>query len=191
MMYYLVDTNVFIHAISNKIYPVAEKCKQSTKDLTITETILSELEPGFYTESSDPETREVYNCVNNMAKGTRGLKLIRLIKISDVAGAEEELQKIRKAYYGWMRRPDYLRELIDTGVLTEEDIHRKSFKKKDLGECELMAIAKMASNDYVIVTNDVGRVYAHPDQNLFELYAIPNGLTILSSTDWLSEIRYE
>lgn len=39
-MCYLVDTNVFLHAIGNEIFTVANLCKESKQEITITETIL-------------------------------------------------------------------------------------------------------------------------------------------------------
>ena len=47
-MYYLVDTNVFLHAIRDNIFSVADLCKKNGTDITITDTILTELEPGYY-----------------------------------------------------------------------------------------------------------------------------------------------
>ena len=37
-MCYLVDTNVFLHAIGNEIFTVANLCKESKQEITITET---------------------------------------------------------------------------------------------------------------------------------------------------------
>ena len=49
-MYYLVDTNVFLHSICDDIFTVANLCKENNQDVTITKTILNELEPGYYLE---------------------------------------------------------------------------------------------------------------------------------------------
>ena len=49
-MYYLVDTNVFLHSICDEIYKVADVCKKNETEITVTETILNELEPGYYLE---------------------------------------------------------------------------------------------------------------------------------------------
>lgn len=190
-MYYLVDTNVFLHAINENIYAVANLCKENGNDITITETILNELEPGFYLTQEDDTFNNVHTSVSNLALGTMGFKVIRIVKLEDVPGAKEELKKIRARFYGWMHDVNYLQTLVLKGKLTLADIKKKSFRNKDLGECELIAIAKLSEDYYEIVTNDKGRVFLHPEQNLFDDYAVKEGLIVLSSEDWLSKIGYE
>ncbi len=189
-MYYLVDTNVFLHSICDEIFTVANLCKENNQDVTITETILNELEPGYYLEIEDEAAKEVYNAVHNLTFGTMGIQIIRLVKLEEIPGAKEELRKIRQRFYGWMRDVDYLKMLISQGVITENDIKKKSFRNKDMGECELIAIAKVSSDEHQIVTNDKGRVFLHPEQNLFDEYASEIGLTVLNSDEWLRKIGH-
>ena len=189
-MYYLVDTNVFLHSICDEIFTVANLCKENNQDVTITETILNELEPGYYLEIEDEAAKEVYNAVHNLTFGPMGIQIIRLVKLEEIPGAKEELRKIRQRFYGWMRDVDYLKMLISQGVITENDIKKKSFRNKDMGECELIAIAKVSSDEHQIVTNDKGRVFLHPEQNLFDEYASEIGLTVLNSDEWLRKIGH-
>lgn len=189
-MYYLVDTNVFLHAIRNEIYIIADLCKENNREITITETILRELEPSYYLEIEDKNVKEVYNAVHNLTLGTMGTKTIHLIKLEEIPGAKEELKKIRKRFYDWMKDPNYLKSLITQGKISENDIKKKSFRNKDMGECELIAIAKVASDEHQIVTNDKGRVFLHPEQNLFDEYASEIGLAVLNSDEWLRQIGY-
>lgn len=189
-MYYLVDTNVFLHSICDEIFTVANLCKENNQDVAITETILNELEPGYYLEIEDKAAKEVYNAVHNLTFGTMGIQIIRLVKLEEIPGAKEELRKIRQRFYGWMRDVDYLKMLISQGVITENDIKKKSFRNKDMGECELIAIAKVSSDEHQIVTNDKGRVFLHPEQNLFDEYASEIGLTVLNSDEWLRKIGH-
>lgn len=189
-MYYLVDTNVFLHSICDDIFTVANLCKENNQDVTITKTILNELEPGYYLEIEDEAAKEVYNTVHNLTFGTMGIQIIRLVKLEEIPGAKEELKKIRQRFYGWMRDVNYLKMLISQGKITENDIKKKSFRNKDMGECELIAIAKVSSDEHHIVTNDKGRVFLHPEQNLFNEYASEIGLTVLSSDEWLRKIGH-
>ena len=76
------------------------------------------------------------------------------------------------------------------GTISLDDIKKKSFRKKDLGECELIAIAKASEDAYEIVTDDKGRVFLHPEQNLFDDSAVGIGLTVLNSDEWLKAIGY-
>lgn len=189
-MYYLVDTNVFLHSICDNIFSVANLCKENNTAITITETILDELEPGYYIELEDETARIIYNAVYNLTYGKMGVKAIRLIKLEDIPGAKEELNNIRKRFYSWMKDGNYLNHLVSQGAITKDEIKKKSFRNKDLGECELIAIAKTAEDEYQIVTNDIGKVFLHPEQNLFE-YAAKLGLTVLSSKEWLNRIGYQ
>ncbi|MCI9541782.1 MAG: hypothetical protein HFG39_12170 [Lachnospiraceae bacterium] len=187
-MYYLVDTNVFLHAIRDNIFAVADLCKKNGTDVTITDTILSELEPGYHLEGEDKTAKDTYNSVYNLSYGTMGIKVIRIVNVDDIPGAKEELKRIRKRFYSWMTDITYLKHLVSQGAISLDDIKKKNFRKKDLGECELIAIAKAAENVYEIVTNDKGRVFLHPEQNLFDDYAVGIGLTVLNSDEWLNTI---
>ena len=160
-MYYLVDTNVFLHAICDEIYTVANLCKENNQEVTITETILNELEPGYYLEIEDETAKEAYNVVHNLTFGTMGIKTIRLVKLEEIPGAKEELKKIRRRFYDWMKDPNYLKSLIAKGKISEDDIKKKSFRNKDMGECELIAIAKVSSDEHQIVTNYKGLSLIH------------------------------
>lgn len=189
-MYYLVDTNVFLHVISSNIYGVAELCRKNNNDITITPTILNELDPGYYRQNEDTASREIYISVKSLVTGEWGVQVIQLIHVEDIEGAKEELKKIRKRFYSWMRDPVYLQKLIQEGRLSREDIKKASFRNKDLGECELLAIAKASSGKYQIITNDKGRVFQHPDQNLFDAYADDAAIILMTGEEWLRTIGF-
>lgn len=186
----MVDTNVFLHVIGSDIYGVAVLCKESGRDMVITQTIMDELEPGYYRETEDSSTKEIAVAVRNYVTGERGFKIICLLRLADIAGAEEELKKIRKRYYGWMNDAAYLHKLVEEGIITREEIRSKGFRKKDLGECELIAIAKASKGEYMVVTNDRGRVYKHPDLNLFDIYAGDSDVKIISGEEWIAILGY-
>ncbi len=187
-MYYLVDTNVYIHVINDCMYSVAKKCCDKDCKITITETILSELEPGTDKVEEDPSLRDVFVNVENLVTGKMGTKLIRLISVADVPGAKEKYKSIRSRYYSWMKEPQYLKKLVDEGKISKEDIGKTSFRNKDKGECELIAIALAALGQYAIVSEDVGRVFLHPWINIFDLCARTEGVTVQSGGEWLKTI---
>lgn len=188
-MYYLVDTNVFLHAINDKVYSVAYACKEQKSEITITRVILNELIPGNDKIECDSSVKDPYVQVNNLITGKMGCKLIRLIEIDNIPGAKEEYNKIRKRFYSWMNDVTFLRNLVDAGIYTPADIKKSNFRNKDKGECELIAIAKTSPSDYKIVSNDHGKVFLHPNQNLFDDYAILEGITVLSSESWLDLVN--
>ena len=88
-----------------------------------------------------------------------------------------------------MHDPDYLHYLIQQGKLNRDDVKR--LRKKDLGECELLAIAKASKGEYWMVSNDLGRVYMHPEQNIFESYEGDSDVTVLLGMEWIKRIGYE
>jgi hypothetical protein len=90
-----------------------------------------------------------------------------------------------------MGNAEYLKHLMSKGEITLEEIKKPSFKTKDKGECELIAIAKASKGEYWVVTNDKGRVYKHPDMNIFDTYAGDDAVTIISGEDLLNEIEVE
>lgn len=174
--------------IDSNIYGVAKWCKDNGKDITITQTILDELDPGYYRENEDESSKEVYTAVKNYVSGAMGIKIIKIVSLADIPGAEAEYKKIRKRFYSWMRDATYLQNLISKGDLTLEEIKKTTFKTKDMGECELIAIAKASNGEYWVVTNDKGRVYKHPNQNLFDTYANDDAVNIISGEELLNKI---
>ena len=60
-----------------------------------------------------------------LALGTMGIKAIRLVKLEEIPGAKEELKKIRRRFYDWMKNPAYLKSLIAQGKISEDDIKKK------------------------------------------------------------------
>lgn len=186
-MYYLVDTNVFLHDLTEDIFAVADSCKKKGNDVCVTQTIIDELDPGYYREENEVASKEIYNSVKNLSSGSMGFKVINVINMSEVTGASQELKKIRERFYGWMKNPTYLQHLIDEGILTREEISKPNFRKKDLGECELIAIARASNGEYWVITNDKGRVFKHPDINIFDVYM--DDIVILSGREWLEKIN--
>lgn len=187
-MHYLIDANIFIKVICDNIYGVANICHMSGCEIAITKTILDELDPGYYKEQENPNLKDTHRIVNNLVTGNQGIQLIRMIRLDDIKGAKDELKKIRERYYGWLTQPEYLQKMIVDGKLTREEIKKKNFRNKDLGECELIAIAICAPKEYVVVSDDQGRIYKHPDHNIFESILKDHNIRILWGKEWLKEI---
>lgn len=184
-MKFLVDTNVFLHSINEYIVAVACKCKERNRTINITKTILNELDPGFNEEILFQET---YNCVSRCCDSN--INLINVIDINCIQEAKKIYKSIREQYYRWMTDTNYLNKLIKDGKLTRDEIKSKAFKNKDVGECELIAVAKAFYGQYVIISDDKGKVYKHPDINLFEIFK-KQGLDIYTCDTWLEIIEYK
>lgn len=183
-MYYLLDTCVFMHTLSN-IYEVAKFCKDNGDKICITQTILEELIPNHYEYLEDPSSKQIYTAVNRLTSSSFNY-LIKKIDLEDVKGAKSELIKIRERFYSWMHDGNYLHSMIEKGMLCRDEI--KNLSKKDMGECELLAIAKVCTTPCILVTNDWGRIYKHPFQNIFSAYQ--DEVKILSGDEWIKNINY-
>ena len=183
-MRYLIDSNVFFHKIKEDILTVAKSCKKNNCGMYVSPAILNELEAPKKSGYSN----DCYNIVNSCVYGVLSeYKFIQLAELS--ADARREYQKIRNKYYRWTLDPRYLRSLIEKNILTEEDV--KKVRYKDIGECELLAIAKTSKSDHYIVTDDFGKVYLHPEQNVFDFYKNDPKINILKSDEWLDDIKLE
>lgn len=76
---------------------------------------------------------------------------------------------------------------MEDGLLKKEDV--RNVRKKDLGECELVAIAKTSKRTFWLITNDLGRVFLHPDLNVFDMYKDDPNVKIISGAEWLEKIN--
>lgn len=183
-MRYLIDTNVFMNEITDSIIDVAKFCKNENCGMYISPTILRELEPPVNSNFSNGCFNVVNNCINGVLCNKGFIQMVEISK-----EAREEYKRIRSRHYRWIEDPDYLKKMMDEGKLTLDEI--KSIRYKDVGECELLAVAKTEKKAHEIVTDDLGRVYKHPFYNIFEYYKDDDKIQILSSENWLSKIGYK
>ena len=129
--------------------------------MAISNIILEELR---YPQNAKFEDNKLETLINNMIAQNK----IKYIDINQNPKIKQRLDNIRSRHYKWMTNPEYVRMLIQKGKIKSED--RKSFKYKDLGECSLIAIALENVNDNIIVTNDKGKIYLKPYENIFGFY---------------------
>jgi predicted nucleic acid-binding protein len=184
---YLIDTNIFIHTINSNIYAVAAKCNDIGSKMYITPTIIDELSPGYkLTEITKQEAQEILNCVTTMTKSP--FNLIDIVSLDSVDGARQIYKSLRDGFYSWIYKTDYLHLMIQQGKLLPEDI--KTLKYRDIGECELLAMAKASKGAYLLITNDQGRVYKHPYINIFEKFQYDDDVIIIRGAEWIDNIGY-
>lgn len=176
-MNYLKDSCIFINKIPthDKIYEVIQlvkKCEDS-HDLSVSTEILDELKKG-----------SLGNIVYNFVQ----LEMIKKIDLNDSETMQDEYNKIRNKYYGWIRKNDYLNHLIEKGVLDIELVKSKKLLSKGVGECSLLAIAVAEPKKHTIVTEDKGRVEFHPHINIFD-YAPTNVCEIIDYAEFLRRVK--
>jgi len=166
---------------------VAARCNCIGSNMNITPTILEEISPGYkLAEDTKAESREILNSVTMMTKNP--FNLINIISLDDIEGANKIYKSIRNGFYSWITDARFLQLKIDQGELTQKDI--KTLKYRDVGECELLAIAKASRGKYVLITNDQGEVYLHPFENIFEAFKDDDEVIIFNGKEWIKKIGY-
>lgn len=160
-MIYLIDSCVIISNLNeaSKITKMNTKIKEDKA--AVSNIILDELKQPKNATFKDNNLETLI--VNMITQGK-----IKLIDINSNPKIKQRLDNIRNRHYRWMTNPQYVSMLISTGKIKPED--RKTFKYKDLGECSLIAIALENVEENIIVTNDKGRIYLKPYENIFDSY---------------------
>jgi len=160
-MIYLIDSCVIISNLNeaSKIINMSKKLREDR--VAISNIILDELKQPQNAKFKDDKLEAlIINMVNQ--------KQIKFIDINANPKIKQRLDNIRNRHYRWMTDPEYVKMLIQKGKIRPEE--RKSFKYKDLGECSLIAIALENVSSNIIVTNDKGKIYLKPYENIFDFY---------------------
>lgn len=188
-MAYLKDTCVFIYKINNakEILEVAKHCKNIDNKLCITNTVMRELIPGERVPQIEAEkSRDI---IKYLEFGNKS-KILDIIDIDNNEKYKKNLENIRRRYYDHLRDPDTLRELIENGEYTREQVKSKWFRNKDMGECSCIAIAIENPEEFIIVTDDKGKVFLKPHTNLFDIYSKSHKIKVLNYEQWVKETQY-
>lgn len=174
-MTFLIDSCVFFNNLNEatKIIEVNEKSKEQIK--AISEVIMNELQQPL-------DAKFDATNLDTMISRFINQKVFTLIDTNSNQKYKDNLSNIRKRYYRWMTDPEYLNMLQAKGILTVDERKSKGFKYKDLGECSLIAIALTDIDNYIIVSNDKGKVYKHPHTNIFKEF--PN-IKVMTFIDWI------
>ena len=181
-MKYLIDTCIFFNKLNNGeiILNSCEKVKRDSNMNCISNEILKELEEPIHNVKNN---NELYTVVKNVIFM---FKRMELIDINESEVMQKNLKNIRSRFYGWQTDTVYLQKLIKDGVITPEEVKSPGFRYKDLGECSLIAIALTSPETYTIVTDDNGKTYKFPDQNLFNTYS---DVKVVKYNSWSGKIE--
>lgn len=183
-MNYLKDTCVFINKIQypSTVFNLAKYCNDKNDVLSITNTVLEELQ---YEGKLDENKKEISRGIVNMINLCKQNELVEII---DFQRYKKDYEAIRKNYYGFATNPQYLNMLVQSGKMTREEV--KVLKYKDRGECSCLAIAKQDPLNYVIVTEDKGKITGMPSINLFNEFKNKFGIQIFKYDEWVKKIKY-
>lgn len=187
-MIYLKDTCVFINKLNpTRIMGILGELKQRKEYLGITNIILSELVPGRSIPKDDAEkSRTIINSLEFMKKSKSYIEYN--IENEDYA---KNYKDIRKRYYGHLNDLNAVKKALQAGDITPESFKSRSYKNKDCGECSCIAVAMTNPKEFLIVSDDKGRVFLKPDINLFDKYKKSHAIEVLNYDDWYKGIYSE
>lgn len=181
-MQHLFDTCTIKHKLKTDtaIFAVAKYCKSIEEPFTLSSEIKKELQPPIKLEQPEYElAAKVVTYIDRYITSGH----ISLIDLNTDSKIKLVYNKIRQQYYGWMTRTDYCKQLIENGDLTKEEYRSPGFKYKDAGECSLIAIALLSPETNIIISEDKGVVFSHPNINIFDVFK-DKGLCIVKLCEW-------
>jgi hypothetical protein len=181
-MEHLFDTCTIKHELKTDtiIFSVANYCYGIEEPFTISTLIKKELQPPNTLEQAEyKQAKKVAAYVDRYITSGH----IKVIDINTDEGVRLTFNKIRQYHYGWMTRWEYCKQLIEKGELTIEEYKSQAFRRRDAGECSLIAIALSAPSNFIIISEDAGKVYKHPHINIFDIFK-SKGLQIVPYKEW-------
>jgi predicted nucleic acid-binding protein len=180
-MNYLEDTCVFLHKIiePNKVFKIADFCKKKGQEFSITDIVLNEMRTG---SNANEDEKSIRTGMANSIELCSKSNLAVIIDVQNNEKFKENFQKIRKRYYTHVTDIRYIKSKIDSGELPREKA--KGIKYKDSGECSCIAVAMEHPKDYIIVSEDIGRVFLKPNINLFNIYGNKYKFSVWNYDTW-------
>lgn len=177
----LIDTCVLVHKITlpSKLINFAQDINKSNNQLSITDIIFNELQ---VTPNLTEEQKDISTGIINVIEYENSI--IEIIDTSSNEQYKQNLDNIRKRFYSHVTDIKQLKKALDEGKIQKNQI--KSLRKKDLGECSLIAVAITDPNNIIIVTDDIGRITLKPDINLFEKYKLEYNINIYNYDEFLN-----
>ncbi|MTI49722.1 MAG: hypothetical protein FH761_17970 [Firmicutes bacterium] len=190
-MGFIKDTCVFIGKIKvgSEILNIATHCKKMNKELCVTDIVLDEIPPGRTLREKEPDKAKLAQDLANSLDNSVKMGLINVLGVKGTGKYQKNYKDIRDRYYRKLSDPRHLREMIKNGECTKNEA--KYLKYKDAGECSCIAVAMEYPNDYIIVTEDKGRIFMRKEINLFEVYKESHNIQVWSYDEWAEETNYE
>ncbi|MGL5151107.1 MAG: hypothetical protein ACRC7N_11105 [Clostridium sp.] len=185
-MIYLKDTCVLIKKFdTSELIRVSSMYKDTNDVFALTDIIIDELYPGKSVNEYDAEKSK------NLLAGIKVLENSRLLEtysVKDKGKYKENFDKIRRAFYGHLKDPNFVRQALVRGEITKEQFRNRSYIYKDYGECSCIAVAIENPKEISIVSNDKGRIFLKPNINLFKKYRESDSIQVFNYEEWKKNI---
>lgn len=188
-MNFLKDTCVLIKKINcgTEILNVVNHCKDNGDKFCITDVVFEELNPGGSVKKEDAERSiDIIKALEISMKA----KLVKKIDVKVHEKYKNNFDRIRARYYDHLLDSSTIKEKLQAGEITKEQVKNKSYLRKDYGECSCIAVAMESPEEYVIVSNDKGRIFLKDDINLFNIYRDSHNIKVWDFNQWIGKTNY-
>lgn len=186
-MIYLKDTCVLIKKFNtSEIIRVAGIYKDTNDTFALTDIIMDELHPGKSVNEYDAEKSK------SLLAGIKVLEnshLLETYSVKDSGKYKDNFDKIRRAFYGHLKDPNFIRQALAKGEITKEQFKNRTYIYKDYGECSCIAVAMENPTEIAIVSNDKGRIFLKPAINLFNKYRESDNIQVLDYEEWEKKLN--
>ncbi|MGL6031888.1 MAG: hypothetical protein ACRC0Q_06950 [Kurthia gibsonii] len=188
-MIYLKDTCVFINKLNpTSILDIMNLLKQRKEYLGVTNVILNELIPGKSIPMDDAEKSQSILTSLGFVKNSKNFIEYDVEKEEEFS---KNFKRIRRRFYGHLSNLESVRKALINGEISKESFDNRTYLNKDCGECSCIAVAITNPEEFVIVSDDKGRVFLKPDINLFDKYKESHKIQVLNYDEWHKEIYTE
>lgn len=185
-MIYLKDTCVLIKNFdASELIRVASIYKDTNDVFALTDIIIDELHPGKSVNEYDAAKSK------NLLAGIKVLEnshLLETYSVKDKGKYKDNFDKIRRAFYGHLKDPNFVRQALAKGEITKEQFKNRTYIFKDYGECSCIAVAIENPEEISIVSNDKGRIFLKPNINLFNKYRESDNIQVFNYEEWEKNI---
>lgn len=186
-MIYLKDTCVLIKKFNtSEIIRVAGIYKDTNDTFALTDIIMDELHPGKSVNEYDAEKSK------SLLAGIKVLEnshLLETYSVKDSGKYKDNFDKIRRAFYGHLKDPNFIRQALAKGEIKKEQFKNRTYIYKDYGECSCIAVAMENPTEIAIVSNDKGRIFLKPAINLFNKYRESDNIQVLDYEEWEKKLN--
>lgn len=180
-MKHLFDTCTLLNKLSKPSYliEVMKKVDDKKDNFLIPDIVIDEL---AITQSLTEEQIEQSNgIINTIDLGCKNYSSIDIVRVNSNDVYKRNFDEIRFRYYSHVSQKELLRRVKEKEITKKEANH---LKKKDYGECACIAIAMTKANEFIIISEDDGKIVEFPEKNIFEIYRNSHNIRVYKFNKW-------
>lgn len=180
-MKHLFDTCTLLNKLSKptKLLKVMEEVNNKKDNFWVPDIVMDEL--AINKSLTEEQIEQSLGIINTLDMGSKSYESVDTICINSNKKYKEEFEKIRFAHYFHVSQKELLRR-VKCGDITKEKANQ--LKSKDKGECACIAIAITEPNEFIIVSEDDGKIVEFPHKNIFEIYKKSNNIKVYKYEAW-------